>query len=261
MPNEAAAPQIWIGTSGWVYPHWAGIFYPATLRQSQWLAFYSSYFPTVEINRSFYRLPPRHVFEGWRLQTPKNFLFAVKASRYITHMRKLGDPVGPLTTFHSAIEGLGEKCGPILFQLPPFWKADRQRLSEFLRHLQPGRHYAFEFRHPSWLEDEVLEHLKAHQVALAIPDFPGMPRRMALTAPFTYIRFHGGEHGPGYTVEELQLWAERIAAWAQGVEIYVYFNNDYAGWAIRNAATLWRILEDMGLSQKLASLKTIQGED
>ncbi len=253
-------PAIWIGTSGWVYPHWKHIFYPPHLAQADWLRHYSYHFPTVEINRSFYRLPTRRVFEGWRGQTRQGFVFAVKASRYITHMKKLQQAGQALQRFFQAVEGLEEKLGPVLFQLPPFWHADPDRLAVFLAALPEGRRYAFEFRHPSWLEDTVLDLLSRHNVALAIPDFPGMPRRLELTADFAYIRFHGGRHGPGYADQELQPWAEWIAQWAGQAQVFAYFNNDFAGWALRNAVTLWQRLEHMGLAQKLAPLKPLQGE-
>jgi uncharacterized protein YecE (DUF72 family) len=225
--------------------------------QKKWLLHYSSHFPTVEINRSFYRLPSRSVFETWRDQTPGGFVFSVKASRYITHLKKLKETGEALQRFFYAVEGLGEKVGPILFQFPPFWHADLGRLTRFLSSLPGAYRCAFEFRHASWLEDPVLELLRSYSIGLAIPDFPGMPRRMELTSNFVYIRFHGGQHGPGYTDGELSPWADRVAQWADQCEVFVYFNNDYAGWAVRNAATFWSKLKDIGLSQQLAPLKPL----
>lgn len=243
-----------------MYPHWQAVLYPQGLVQKSWLAYYSQHFPTVEINRSFYRLPARSVFEAWHRQTPQGFVFAVKASRYITHMKKLREPHAALERFFQAVGGLGDKAGPVLFQFPPFWRADLDRLAEFLCYLPPTYRYAFEFRHSTWLDDPVLDLLRKHEAALAIPDFPGMPCRPELTANFTYIRLHGGKNGPGYTQGELRDWSERIAHWSESAQVFVYFNNDFAGWAPRNAVTLWLQLKDMGLAEQLALLKPFEGQ-
>ncbi|HBY95398.1 MAG TPA: DUF72 domain-containing protein [Chloroflexi bacterium] len=236
---------LWIGTSGWVYKHWRGIFYPQQLPGDQLLRFYAERFPTVEINYSFYRLPRRSVFESWRSQTPDGFLFAVKASRYLTHMKKLKDPKEPLGRLLERAAGLQEKLGPILFQFPHTWSANLERLQQFFVALRPyAQHrYAFEFRHPSWLDPQVYALLEHAGAALCLPVAPAMPLDVCLTAPWTYIRMHGGEQGTGYSDEELRTWAERIRSFlAQELDTYVYFNNDPGGHAIRDAERLREML-------------------
>ena len=164
-------PQLWIGTSGWVYPHWLGIFYPPKTPSSRMLPLYAAHFPTVEINRSYYRLPERSVFEGWRAQSPPGFLFAVKASRFLTHMKKLNDPEEPLERLMTAAHGLQEKLGPVLFQFPRQWRANFDRLDGFLPLLEryhPTR-FTFEFRHDSWLTPAVYERLERAEAALCLP--------------------------------------------------------------------------------------------
>src|SRR5579859_6115070 len=177
MTDAGRAWALWIGTSGWVYKHWLGIFYPARMPSPQQLPFYAARFPTVEVNYSFYRLPERAVFETWREQTPQGFLFAVKGSRYLTHMKKLKDPQEPLSRLMERAGGLGEKLGPILFQFPWTWAADRGRLAAFLEALRsyaPQR-FAFEFRHDSWLRPEIYSLLEEAGAALCLPVSPSMP--------------------------------------------------------------------------------------
>ena len=232
---------LWIGTSGWVYKHWLGIFYPPKMPGSQQLPFYAEHFDSVEVNYSFYRLPPRSVFEGWREQSPQNFLFAVKASRYLTHIKKLKDPEEPLTRLMESATGLGDKLGPVLVQVPPRWHVDLERLQGFLQALRayPGQQFTMEFRDRSWLVPEVSEMLKDAGVALCVEVRVNVPLDLTLTAPWTYVRVHGGQHGMGLTEEELVQWAGRIRAWReQGVDVYVYFNNDPEGWAIYNGRRL-----------------------
>jgi uncharacterized protein YecE (DUF72 family) len=231
-----------IGTSGWAYKHWLnGVFYPPKLRPNQQLPFYAERFPTVEVNFSFYRLPERSVFESWEKQTPDHFIFAVKASRYLTHMKKLKDPEEPLTRLMERARGLKKKLGPILFQFPRTWPVHLERFEPFLDALKPYRRerFAFEFRHESWLNPQVYELLGRAKAALCIPVGPGVPLDIRLTAPWAYIRFHGGQWGIGYTDEELAFWAERIQGFLdQKADVYAYFNNDIEGHAFRDAVRL-----------------------
>src|SRR5579884_853618 len=239
-------PAIWIGTSGWVYKHWQEIFYPPRLPGSEQLAFYAERFSTVEINYSYYRLPERSVFETWHHQTPEGFLFAVKASRYLTHLKKLKDFEEPLERLMNHASGLQEKLGPVLFQFPRTWPRHLERLEPFLAALQayPDRRFAFEFRHPDWLTESVYTLLEKAGAALCLPVHPEMPLDARLTAPWTYIRMHYGRNGWGFDEEELASWASRIRAFrCQNADVYVYFNNDPEGHAIRNALRLRSMLD------------------
>jgi uncharacterized protein YecE (DUF72 family) len=230
----------WIGTSGWSYTHWERTFYPDRTKQParEHLAFYARHFPTVEINYSYYRLPERKTFENWRLAAPEGFLFAVKASRYLTHMKRLKDPDEPLQRLLSNASGLGEKFGPVLFQFPRRWAVDLSRLTEFLDALRahPLHRYAFEFRHQSWLAEEVYERLRSSNTALCLPIGWGIPLDVQLTADWSYLRFHGGRASIAFEDDELAPWAERIRRWRdQGLDSYSYFNNDSL-WQGRPAA-------------------------
>jgi uncharacterized protein YecE (DUF72 family) len=235
-----SAGKRFIGTSGWIYDHWRGVFYPEGLPTSEWLKFYTRRFDTVEVNYSFYRLPERAVFEKWRVETPDGFTFAVKASRYLTHMRKLKDPQEPLDRLISHAGGLNGKLGPILYQLPPGWKANVPRLREFVSLLPKDLRHAMEFRDPSWLTDEVFQVLEEYGIAYCIMSAPDLLRVMRVTAPFAYIRMHnGGYDSEGcYGDAELQWWAEQIRSMLEKADVYVYFNNDYKGFAVKNALDL-----------------------
>ncbi|HEX2268859.1 MAG TPA: DUF72 domain-containing protein [Pyrinomonadaceae bacterium] len=235
--------KVHIGTSGWHYKHWlGGVFYPEGMRASEMFDFYARYFDTVEINNSFYRLPTATTFDNWREASPRNFCFAVKASRFITHMKKLKDPEGSSEKFFLVADRLGKKLGPILFQLPPRWKLNVERFDEFLRAL-PGEHrYVFEFRDETWFVPEVYKLLRRHKAAFCIHDFADMKVPQEITAKFTYIRFHGptsAKYFGSYSDRELRTWANRIKQWRSELSsVYVYFNNDPEGAAIRNALTL-----------------------
>jgi uncharacterized protein YecE (DUF72 family) len=234
-----------IGTSGWVYKHWVGILYPEKLASGEHLDLYAERFSTVELNYSYYQLPPRSSFEKWRAQAPPGFVFAVKASRYLTHLKKLKDPAEPLQRLMDNAGGLEEKLGPVLFQFPRWWTLKLERLGEFFEALQahPGHRYAFEFRHASWLVPEVYALLERHDAALCLPLGWGLPVDVRLTADWSYIRFHGGEHGVGFTESELQSWAERTRGFlARGADTYAYFNNDPDGHAIFDATRLKELL-------------------
>lgn len=206
------------------------------------LGLYAADFDTVELNNSFYRLPTIDALRSWRDATPKQFCFAVKASRYLTHMKKLKDPEGGLRTFFSVINALEEKLGPILFQLPPRWACNAARLSEFLGALPKGHRYAFEFRDPSWYASPIYQLLDRHNAALCLHDMAGSQAPLIITADFTYIRLHGPAHKKyhgDYPPEMLTEWAGRIQDWRnQLVSVYVYFNNDVAGYAVKNAREL-----------------------
>jgi len=238
--------MIWIGCSGWVYKHWRGCFYPAELKQREWLRYYARHFPTVEINRSFYRLPSQANFVAWAAEVADRpvFSFAVKASRYLTHLKKLYGPEEPLARLVGAAEGLGGRLGPILYQLPPRWPADAVRLGYFLDRLPWHVRAAFEFRDSSWYSPEILHLLDAHGCALvrAIGGYY-TPLEVPDTGGFRYLRVHGGLYGIGLTEGELGFWAERIAGdAAAGRDVYIYFNNDPDCHAITNAFRLRELL-------------------
>ena len=233
-----------IGTSGWVYGHWRGRFYPPELPQGAWFAHYSRAFDTVEINNSFYRLPGAATFDAWREQVPPGFLYAVKASRYLTHMKKLADPEEPLGRFFERAARLGETLGPILYQLPPRWRVNLPRFEAFLAALPPGYRHVVEFRDPSWLREEVFHLMERRGVAHCLHDMRPLEVPARVTAPPVYIRFHGDPaHGGNYPPAALAGWAGHIAEWRRrGLDVFVYFNNDIGGYALDNALTLRRLL-------------------
>jgi uncharacterized protein YecE (DUF72 family) len=241
--TTAARPmseQVHVGTSGWHYKHWCGPFYPETLRPDEMLKFYSERLRTVEINNSFYHLPSPDAFRKWRDETPGDFRFAIKASRYITHMKKLKDPEQSLKKFLLHVEELGGKSGPILFQLPPHWKRDALRLKDFLRALPKHWRYAFEFREPSWFHQEIFSLLEQHNAAQCIYDLAGYQSPEEVTARFTYVRLHGPsayKYAGRYSHALLRSWLHRVEEWfKQGSrEVFVYFDNDQAGYAALNA--------------------------
>ncbi|MBD1845714.1 DUF72 domain-containing protein [Cyanobacteria bacterium FACHB-63] len=238
--------MLQVGTSGWVYKHWMKRFYPDRLPSEQQLSFYAQHFSTVEVNFSFYRLPLRSTFATWHDQTPDDFLFAVKASRYLTHLKKLKDPQEPLARLIDAACGLQDKLAVILFQFPPNWKLDLDRLEAFLEVLQsyPNYRYTMEFRHPSWLIPSVYQHLERSQVALCLPISPIVPLDVRLTTDWTYLRFHRGKDKIVYDRSELVHWAKQIQLFlAHNIDVYAYFNNDAEGYAIQNAKELKELME------------------
>lgn len=241
--------KIRIGTSGWHYKHWLDdVFYPTGTAPSQMFQFYGRHFDTVEINNSFYHLPSATTFDNWRDSSPPKFQFAVKASRFITHMKKLKDPKPSSEKFFLVADRLGNKLGPILFQLPPRWKLNLERLSEFLESL-PGKHkYVFEFRDETWLVPETYELLRRHKAAFCIHDFADMKVPREITANFTYVRFHGptsAKYFGSYSSAQLRAWAEQIEDWQRRLSaIYLYFNNDPGGEAVKNALELKRLVSD-----------------
>jgi uncharacterized protein YecE (DUF72 family) len=235
-----------VGCSGWQYKHWRGDFYPAELPQAQWFEHYAGTFDTVEINNSFYRLPERATFEAWARRAPAGFEFAVKASRFLTHMKKLKDPEEPIDRLFSRMRGLGRRLGPVLYQLPPGWKMDADRFAHFLDALPRGRH-VIEFREPSWYAPEIIALLERHGVALCLHDMKGSATARERVGPFVYVRFHGAaaKYGGGYSEDRLGTWAEWLNLQRDdGCDVYAYFNNDVGGHAPRDAVTLRRLLEE-----------------
>jgi uncharacterized protein YecE (DUF72 family) len=238
---------IRVGCSGWNYQHWRnGVFYPPRFAPRRWLGFYAEHFDTVEINMTFYRLPREAAVAKWVEETPPDFLFAVKMSRYVTHIKRLRDLPPSLELFYSRIRPLVDtpKLGPVLWQLPGTFRRDDERLAHALAQLPPGRH-CFEFRHESWFVPEVYELLRRHGVALVIGDTPKRPfQAHELTADWTFVRFHEGTRGrySNYSKTELEEWAQRIEEWAALGDVYAYFNNDWNGYAVRNGIWLKRRL-------------------
>jgi uncharacterized protein YecE (DUF72 family) len=231
-----------VGTSGWQYRDWRGAFYPKELPQREWLPYFARNFETVEVNNSFYRLPERETFERWRDQTPAGFVVAVKASRFITHLKRLKDPEEPVALLWERATGLGDRLGPVLFQLPPRFRADPDRLEALLRTLPRRMRPAFEFRDDSWYADEVFDLLDTAGAALVWPHRPGTRRALPVVGGWIYVRFHQGTRtGPGYRRDTLRRWAERIGD-ADADEAFLYFNNDQQAAAIRDARTMLELL-------------------
>ncbi|HWP44502.1 MAG TPA: DUF72 domain-containing protein [Blastocatellia bacterium] len=233
--------RIRIGCSGWIYKHWRGDFYPQELKQSQWFDFYASQFDTVEINNTFYRLPAAKTFEGWEVQAPDDFLYAVKASRYITHMKKLKDAKEPLRRFLDRARLLKKHLGPILYQLPSRWHLNLERLESFLDLLPPDLLHVFEFRDESWMQEEVFRLLDGRGVSFCTHDMQmlDVPRRAA--GPVAYVRFHGPQERykgryPGPALDSWWRWMEEQVR--DGRDLYVYFNNDAHAHAPRDARRL-----------------------
>jgi uncharacterized protein YecE (DUF72 family) len=239
--------RIHIGTSGWHYKHWTGTFYPEGTRAAEQFACYLQHFDTVEINNSFYRLPTPETFRKWKTSAPADFVFAVKANRFITHMKKLKDPAESLARFMENVSALDDRLGPILFQLPPGWKLNLQRLQEFLQALPTRYRYAFEFRNPSWYNDEVMVLLEKHNCAFCVYELAGHLAPQEVPADFVYVRLHGpgeNKYQGSYGDAELKNWARRCAAWRkQRKDVFVYFDNDQAGYAAFNAKRLRELVK------------------
>lgn len=236
--------KIFIATSGWHYAHWVGPFYPEGLRPDKFLDFYASCFNTVEVNSTFYRLPDSKVIKAWCASVPPGFVFAIKASRLITHNKKLKDPDSTLPRFFARAEAFGEKAGPVLFQLPPRWRLNAERLDEFLTALPSGFRYAFELCDTSWLDQSVYTILARHNAAFCIYDFDRFLSPKVITADFVYVRLHGpaGKYAGRYSDEALRGWATDFKGWDVR-EIYCYFDNDEAGYAALDALRLKAMVE------------------
>jgi uncharacterized protein YecE (DUF72 family) len=248
----ANACEVRIGCSGWHYKHWVGRFYPEKTPASKMLDYYLQYFDTVELNNSFYKLPTVESFQCWKDATPRDFRYAVKASRFITHNKKLKDPENALENFLPRAEALGRKLGPILFQLPPQWRINEERFEQFLSALPRYHRYTFEFREPSWESPRIRELLHRHNAAYCIFELAGYHTPLHITADWTYVRLHGptqNKYQGSYTNEQLRQWAVRIADWSTRLKhIYIYFDNDDSAYAAFNAIELKKLVAaELGL--------------
>jgi uncharacterized protein YecE (DUF72 family) len=249
--GDSSAHAVRIGCSGWNYAHWRnGVFYPPRLPPREWLRFYARRFDTVELNNTFYRLPRATAVARWVEESPAGFLFSVKVSRYLTHIVRLRDTAEHLALLLERIEPLlaSPKLGPLLWQLPPTFRRDDERLAASLVDFPPKLRHAIEFRHESWFVPEVMQLLRERNVALVIADRPEIRdfQTHELTADFTFVRFHSGTRGlrGNYSATELDKWAERIREWSAECDVYAYFNNDWEGFAPRNALGL---MERLGI--------------
>ncbi|MEW6545138.1 MAG: DUF72 domain-containing protein [Nitrospirota bacterium] len=238
--------RLLIGTSGWTYPSWRGTFYPEDLPSRQYLEFYAREFPTAEVNYSFYHLPKPGTYAKWAGQVPEEFIFSVKASRLITHTKRLKEVEELWETFVRNARSLGAHLGPVLLQFPPSFRCEQSRLAAFLKEAGSSDvRLVFEFRHESWLVEEVYRLLSRHHAAFCIADSPDYPRRDVLTADFAYLRFHGRERlfASSYSQAELAEEAKKIRRYLKdGLDVFVYFNNDAEGHAVSNARTLRKLL-------------------
>ena len=252
MPNgkvdrRKMSAQVHIGTSGWHYKHWKGPFYPEDIPSCEMLGFYAARFSDAEINNSFYHLPEAGTLACWRDAVPEGFSFAVKASRYITHMKKLKDPQAPVAKFLERVEVLGKKLGPILFQLPPNWRPNPGRLKDFICCLPEGHRYVFEFRDPRWFDDQIYRLLEDSGAAFCIYHLAGAESPKKVTGDFVYIRLHGPDaaYQGSYSPQDLSGWAGAISSWMrQGKDVYCFFDNDQSGYAPADAMKLKEMLSD-----------------
>jgi uncharacterized protein YecE (DUF72 family) len=238
-------PEYYIGTSGWHYEHWRGLFYPEKLPKVEWLKFYARYFNTVEINNSFYHLPSEKAFNQWRESVQAHFSYSVKVNRFITHIKRLRNSEILLENFFSRAQLLGNKLGVLLYQLPPQMERNDKTLESFLILLPPEFRHVFEFRHESWIDESVFALLKSHDAGFCIFDMPRFTCPLVATSDFAYVRLHGskGLYQSRYSEEELSRWACGIAEIGKGLkEVYIYFNNDAEAYAITNAQRLKQIL-------------------
>lgn len=235
--------RLRIGTSGYQYDHWKGVFYPDSLPKRRWLEYYSHTFDTVEINNTFYSLPAETTFDQWRESVPDPFVFALKFSRFGSHIKKLKDPGQTISYFLERAERLQRHLGPLLVQLPGSWRPNPERLERFLAQAPGAHRWALEFRDERWLCEEVYSVLEKYNAALCVHDMiPGHPER--LTADWIYLRFHGNHYRGRYSSQYLTAWAQRIRDYLhRGCDVYVYFNNDDEGHAVQNARDLRRYLK------------------
>ena len=241
--------SVRIGCSGWQYKHWRGNFYPATLPVSKWFGYYTEWFDTVEVNNTFYRLPERATFAAWRRRAPEHFVFAVKASRFLTHMKKLKDPDEPIDRLFSRMRSLGKHLGPVLYQLPTGWKADADRFARFLDALPPHAQHVIEFRDASWNAPRIHAMMDHRRVSICLHDLPGSPTGKVRLGPIVYVRFHGstGKYQGGYSRAQLRNWATWLNVQRSvGCDVYAYFNNDIGGHAPRDAIALKRAMHGVG---------------
>ncbi|HET7421816.1 MAG TPA: DUF72 domain-containing protein [Candidatus Dormibacteraeota bacterium] len=240
-----------MGTSGWQYPHWRRVFYPEKLPPRMWLPYYAERFQTVEVNNTFYNLPERSVFEHWRTATPPDFVFALKMSRFLTHLKRLRDPEQPVRLFLDHAAGMEDKRGPILMQLPPRFRADVPLLQAALERFDTGIRVAVEFRDESWFTAETRAVLESRGVALCLADSPRRKQPVWRTAGWGFVRFHegSGRDAPGYERDALRRWIARLAeTYAPDEDVYAYFNNDAFGYAIKDAVAFAELASAAGLS-------------
>lgn len=240
------SPEYYVGTSGWHYDHWRSNFYPGELPRREWLKYYSEYFNTVEINATFYRLPQESTFVSWHQTVPPEFCFAVKASRFITHIKRLKDSEEPLNTITRRAKSLVNNLGPLLYQLPPGMHRHDSRLETFLQLLDKNLRHVFEFRHSSWMDKAIYNLLEKHDAGFCIYDMPGFTSPIVSTTDFAYIRFHGhdGLYAGCYSDMELADWSDKLQKqFSELKRLYIYFNNDIGGFAIKNALTLRKYIE------------------
>lgn len=234
--------KLYIGTSGWMYDHWSGgVFYPPDLPKSQWLDHYQQVFDTVEINNTFYHLPKEQTFKNWHTAVPEKFIYAVKANRFITHIKRLNQARDSVKLFMGRARLLKDNLGPILYQLPPRWKANPERLKDFEKTLPKKTVNVFEFRDPSWFNEEIYAILKKNKLNFCIYSMPGVECPEIVTGPVVYIRMHGGSmlYGSNYSDRELKDLARKIKGFLRKkLTVYVYFNNDAYGYAVKNALRL-----------------------
>ncbi|WP_300601259.1 DUF72 domain-containing protein [Niabella sp.] len=238
--------KIYIGTSGWHYKHWKQVFYPDTVREQDQLKYYQEQFKTVELNNSFYQLPAPETFKAWASMVASDFIFSVKASRFFTHMKKLLVTKKDLQPFFHNVQQLKKKLGPVLFQLPPLWNVNPGRLEQFLQLLPKKHRYAFEFRNMSWYDERIYMLLKKYHGAFCIYHLDKHRSPLVVTADFVYVRLHGpgGKYQGKYSRPVLKTWMKRCKEWqAAGKDVYIYFDNDQAGYAAANAQSLSRMLE------------------
>ena len=236
---------IHIGTSGWHYKHWIGPFYPENTPPKDFLNFYQQKFHTVELNNSFYRLPAKETFENWRDSVGDEFLFSVKASRYITHLKKLKDCKEPLDNFLRQAEGLGEKLGPILFQTPSNFKKNLERLEEFLSSLPDKFDFTFELRNDSWFDNKVYKLLNKYKASFCVYELADLHSPKLVTCDFAYVRLHGpdGRYAGKYTKKALEKWAAEFNGWTKNKKrVYCYFDNDQNAYAAQNARQLQEMI-------------------
>ncbi|HYV60594.1 MAG TPA: DUF72 domain-containing protein [Acidimicrobiia bacterium] len=241
---------VYVGTSGWQYRDWRGAFYPARLAQSRWLEQYAAAFAVIEVNNTFYRLPERSTFEEWAVRTPADFVFAMKASRYLTHIRRLRDPAEPVARMLDHAGGLGRKLGPVLIQLPPNLRAEPQRLAETLGRFPRRVRVAVEARHESWFADDVYRVLREHDAALCLTDRARRRGPVERTADWYFLRFHEGvaRPHPCYGDKTLVSWIDRLGErWPASADGYVFFNNDQRACAVRDAARFAELATRAGL--------------
>jgi len=245
--------RVIVGTSGWTYDGWRGPFYPKDVRKKDWLRWYATQFRTAEINGSFYRTPSLDAVQSWHDQTPDNFVFAWKASKFITHWKRLTEKCdNSIALMETRLDRLGKKLGPVLFQLPPQFRANRERLAAFLKMLPRKRRYAFEFRHPSWYAADILRLLSDHDVALCLSDHRDAPAPWEVTAGHVYLRGHGptGAYRDRYPEATLRRWVQEVRRWQRGRrDVFVYFDNDQKSAAPKDARRLIELLRERSVAR------------